>query len=145
MPIEVSQKLLLERYHGDSGKKDIHESHLDFLRACRESARYAGQRLGWREIPCAKEGSPCRWRKSTGRCWRPCPPAGKNLRGESPMDEQDRKRSVVQKTVWKGVSFGSVLAMVISYCNWHSVGWAIFHGLLSWVYVIYYVIRYGFS
>lgn len=38
------------------------------------------------------------------------------------MDEQDRKRSVVQKTVWKGVSFGSVLAMVISYCNWHSVG-----------------------
>ena len=29
------------------------------------------------------------------------------------MDEQDRKRSVVQKTVWKGVSFGSVLAMVI--------------------------------
>ena len=53
-----SQKLLLERYHGDSGKKDIHESHLDFLRACRESARYAGQRLGWREIPCAKEGEP---------------------------------------------------------------------------------------
>lgn len=38
------------------------------------------------------------------------------------MDEQDRKRSVVQKTLWKGVSFGSVLAMVISYCNWHSVG-----------------------
>ena len=34
--------------------------------------------------------------------------------------------------------------MVISYCNWHSVGWAILHGLLSWVYVIYYVIRYGF-
>ena len=61
------------------------------------------------------------------------------------MDEQDRKRSVVQKTVWKGVSFGSVLAMVISSCTWHSVGWAIFHGLLSWVYVIYYVIRYGFS
>ena len=58
------------------------------------------------------------------------------------MDEQDRKRSVVKKTVWKGVSFGSVLAMVISYCNWHSVGWAIVHGLLRWVYVIYYVIRF---
>ena len=43
------------------------------------------------------------------------------------MEEQEKKRSVVQKTVWKGVSFGSVLAMVISYCNWHSV------------------IRYGFS
>ena len=61
------------------------------------------------------------------------------------MEEQEKKRSVVQKTVWKGVSFGSVLAMVIRYCNWHSVGWAIVHGLLSWVYVIYYVIRYGFS
>ena len=60
------------------------------------------------------------------------------------MEEQEKRRSVVQKTVWKGVSFGSVLAMVI-YCNWHSVGWAILHGLLSWVYVIYYVIRYGFS
>lgn len=58
MPIEVSQKLLLERYHGDSGKKDIHESHLGFLRACRESARYAGQRLGWREIPAPKTGAP---------------------------------------------------------------------------------------
>ena len=32
--------------------------------------------------------------------------------------------------------------MVISYVNWHSVGWAIFHGLLSWVYVVYYILRY---
>ena len=41
-----------------------------------------------------------------------------------------------------GISFGSALAMVISYTTWHSVGWAIFHGLLSWVYVIYFIIRY---
>ena len=47
-----------------------------------------------------------------------------------------------EKTVEKGVSFGAVLAIVISYVNWHSVGWAIFHGLLGWVYVIYYVFRY---
>lgn len=47
-----------------------------------------------------------------------------------------------EKTVEKGVSFGAVLAIVISYVNWQSVGWAIFHGLLGWVYVIYYVIRY---
>ena len=59
--------------------------------------------------------------------------------------EDQKSSKVVQKTVWKGVSVGSVLAMIISYCNWHSVGWAIFHGLLSWVYVIYYVIRYGAS
>ena len=47
-----------------------------------------------------------------------------------------------EETVKNGVSFGAVLAIVISYVNWHSVGWAIFHGLLGWVYVIYYMFRY---
>ena len=56
------------------------------------------------------------------------------------MEEQ--RKTVVHKTIKTGVSFGSALAMVISYVNWHSVGWAILHGLLSWVYVIYYVLRY---
>ena len=41
-----------------------------------------------------------------------------------------------------GISFGSALAMVISYTTWHSVGWAIVHGLMSWVYVIYFVLKY---
>ena len=41
-----------------------------------------------------------------------------------------------------GISFGSALAMVISYTTWHSEGWAIFHGLLSWVYVIYFILKY---
>lgn len=58
MPVEVSQKLLLRRYHGDSGKKDIHESHLEFLRSCGECARYAGERLDWKVVPCAKGGEP---------------------------------------------------------------------------------------
>lgn len=58
MPVEVSQKLLLQRYHGDSGKKDIHESHLEFLRSCGECARYAGEKLHWKVIPCSKEGEP---------------------------------------------------------------------------------------
>ncbi len=49
---------------------------------------------------------------------------------------------IVNKTVKSGITFGSALAMVISYVNWHSIIWAIFHGLLSWVYVIYYIIRY---
>ena len=56
------------------------------------------------------------------------------------MDEN--KSTAVKKTVKTGITFGSALAMVISYTAWHSVGWAIFHGLLSWVYVIYYVLRY---
>ncbi|MCI9086225.1 MAG: hypothetical protein HFE51_07390 [Clostridia bacterium] len=48
--------------------------------------------------------------------------------------------SKVSSTVKKGITFGSALAMVISYTNWHSVFWAIIHGLLSWIYVIYYMI-----
>ncbi len=53
------------------------------------------------------------------------------------------KHSVVSTTVKAGISFGSALAIVISYTNWHSVLWAIFHGLLSWVYVIYFMIVHG--
>ena len=49
---------------------------------------------------------------------------------------EENKTTIVQKTVKSGITFGSALAMVISYTTWKSVGWAIFHGLLSWVYVI---------
>ncbi len=56
------------------------------------------------------------------------------------MDEN--KKLTVEKTVKSGITFGSALAMVISYSTWRSVGWAIFHGLLSWVYVIYFILKY---
>jgi hypothetical protein len=36
-----------------------------------------------------------------------------------------------------GVGFGSALAMAISYTNNHSILWAIIHGILGWLYVIY--------
>ena len=52
------------------------------------------------------------------------------------------KVTYVNKTVKEGITFGCALAMVISYTTWKSVGWAILHGLLSWVYVIYYLIKY---
>ena len=47
-----------------------------------------------------------------------------------------------KKAAKSGITFCSCLAMVISFTTWHSVGWAIIHGLLSWVYVIYYILRY---
>ena len=53
-------------------------------------------------------------------------------------DMSDKKQNAVKT----GITFGSALAMVISYTTWKSVGWAIFHGLLSWVYVIYFILRY---
>ncbi len=39
-----------------------------------------------------------------------------------------------------GITFGSALAMVISFTVNKSVFWAIIHGLLSWIYVIYYIL-----
>ena len=55
---------------------------------------------------------------------------------------EEKQTTVIRKTVKSGITFGSALAMVISYTTWHSVGWAIVHGLLSWLYVIYFVMRY---
>ena len=52
------------------------------------------------------------------------------------------KKNVSGEVAKTGITFGSALAMVISYCTWHSIGCAIVHGLFSWVYVIYYIIRY---
>ena len=59
------------------------------------------------------------------------------------MNETTAQKHIVAKTTVKaGISFGSALAMVISYSNWGSIFWAIIHGLLSWIYVIYYIIFY---
>lgn len=40
------------------------------------------------------------------------------------------------------LTLGCILAVVISYAENHSILWAIFHGLCSWLYVIYYMIVY---
>lgn len=53
----------------------------------------------------------------------------------------ENNQTIIKKTVKSGITFGSALAMVISYVTWQSVGWAIIHGLFSWAYVIYFVTR----
>lgn len=58
MPVEVSQKLMTNRYGGDESKKDVHEANVDFLRACREAALYAADKFGWSVINCAENGEP---------------------------------------------------------------------------------------
>ena len=55
---------------------------------------------------------------------------------------EENRTTIVEKTVQSGITFGSALAMVISYTTWKSVGSESFHGLLSWVYVIYFILRY---
>lgn len=54
-----------------------------------------------------------------------------------------RENTTVEKTVDVGATVGTALAVVLSYVKWKSIGWAILHGCLGWVYIIYYAIRYG--
>lgn len=49
------------------------------------------------------------------------------------------------RTVWTpavrtGIGFGTALAIAISWSVNKSILWAIVHGVLSWVYVIYFAI-----
>jgi hypothetical protein len=46
--------------------------------------------------------------------------------------------SKASSTASAGVSFGSALAITISWSQWHSITWAIVHGVFSWAYVIYF-------
>ena len=39
-----------------------------------------------------------------------------------------------------GIGVGTVLAIVLSWTANHSILWAIIHGFLSWIYVIYYAL-----
>lgn len=43
-----------------------------------------------------------------------------------------------------GIGIGTVIAVILSYMKWHSIGWAIVAGLFGWGYVIYYLLTYGF-
>lgn len=54
-----------------------------------------------------------------------------------------KENTTVEKTVDVGATVGTALAVVLSYVKWKSIGWAILHGCLGWVYIIYYAIRYG--
>lgn len=58
MPVEVSQKLLKNRYEGDDNKKDIHERDVQYLLRCRQAALYAAERLNWVVVPCSEQGKP---------------------------------------------------------------------------------------
>ena len=48
---------------------------------------------------------------------------------------------VRQEVVKTGITFGTALAMAISFNVNQSVLWAMIHGALSWFYVVYFVIR----
>ena len=57
--------------------------------------------------------------------------------------EPTQRERVIVKTrqvVKTGASFGSALAIAISWSVHKSLLWAIVHGILSWIYVIYYAL-----
>lgn len=58
------------------------------------------------------------------------------------MNYEKHEGNIVKSTVKKGISFGSCLAIVISYTAWKSIPWAILHELMSWGYVFYYWVKY---
>src|SRR5438477_12167272 len=51
-----------------------------------------------------------------------------------------RTYSVRMEGAKYGVSFGSALAIAISYTTNHSIVWAIIHGVFSWLYVVYFAL-----
>lgn len=55
MPVELSQKLLDERYAQMGGQKDIHERDIEYLQKCHKASLYAAKRLGWKIVNCFDE------------------------------------------------------------------------------------------
>lgn len=58
MPRPVAERLLDERYHGDSTRRDIHEKDLAYLQQCQETAAYSARKLGWDVVRCGGDDGP---------------------------------------------------------------------------------------
>lgn len=58
------------------------------------------------------------------------------LFAQTSADTQD----ISGKIISNGVGLGAVISVVTSWSRNRSVAWAIVHGILSWFYVIYFVI-----
>ena len=55
VPVEVSQKLLSERYQGEESKKDAHESDPEYLKHCHDASLYAGTAgKPWKFLNCCE-------------------------------------------------------------------------------------------
>jgi hypothetical protein len=57
-----------------------------------------------------------------------------------PMPRTERVVYRTREVVKHGASFGSALAMVISWSVHKSILWAIVQGIFSWFYVLYYAV-----
>lgn len=39
-----------------------------------------------------------------------------------------------------GIGIGNIIAVVLSWSVNHDILWALIHGVLSWIYIVYYVL-----
>lgn len=53
-----------------------------------------------------------------------------------------KEEGIMDNKISTGISMGCALAMVLSYSINKSIGYAIIHGLFTWVYVIYFAMAY---
>ena len=53
---------------------------------------------------------------------------------------QDGDNEIRQTVINNGIGLGGAIAVAISWSRNKSILWAIIHGILSWLYVIYYFI-----
>ena len=57
LPPDEAERLIGSRYHGDEGKKDIHERDDSYLRTARTAAEYCAEKCGWTAVDCLRDGS----------------------------------------------------------------------------------------
>ncbi len=68
-------------------------------------------------------------------------PYSGNVHSSAPHVEESRGFFVRTRGAARaGLTMGSTLAIVISWSVHHSIVWALIHGLLSWIYVVYYAL-----
>jgi hypothetical protein len=58
----------------------------------------------------------------------------------SELDAQSQNNSITNKAVDGGICLGSIIAVAASWSRNKSILYAIIHGLLGWLYVIYFVL-----
>lgn len=68
VPVDISQRLMTERYSGDNTKKDIHEADVEYLKLCYHSMEVACETLvkpnyNWNRISCSTDGFNIRTRE----------------------------------------------------------------------------------
>jgi hypothetical protein len=59
---------------------------------------------------------------------------------ECGMDKSERRFMRAKESIKTGITFGTALAIAISWSANKSILWAIIHGVFSWLYVIYYAL-----